>query len=147
MPSKLVNFHLCWYHLEAKSLPMEPNIAPQIIPNRSESRLRFRMPCDILLKPIWNRFGTALGGHVGAKIGLGTILKAFAKRSLIWYPFEVDFELILNGFWHLIGGQKEGVNSKKTIIADPSKSLIFLRKTLILLLREMCYSSKNKLVF
>ena len=62
------------------------------------------------------------------KSALEAILKAFAKRSLIWYPSEVDFGLILEGFWHLIGGQKEEVNSKEPIIADPSKSLIFLRK-------------------
>ena len=62
------------------------------------------------------------------KLVLEAILKAFAKRSLIWYPSEVDVRLILNGFWHLIGGQKEEVNSKETIIADPSKSLIFQQK-------------------
>ena len=62
------------------------------------------------------------------KSALEAILKAFAKRSLIWYPSEVDFGLILNGFGHLIGGPKEGVNSKETIIVDPSKSLIFLKE-------------------
>ena len=78
------------------------------------------------------RLGADLGevweAILESKSASEAILKAFSKQSLIWYPSEIDFGLILSGFGHLIGGQKEGVNSKETIIADPSKSLIFLRK-------------------
>ena len=71
---------------------MESKIAPKMVQNRSESRLRFKWPCDILLKPIWNRFGTALGGHFGAKIGLGSDLKSLRKEKSNLIPFR-------SGFW------------------------------------------------
>ena len=59
---------------------------------------------------IKNRFWSDLGllweVILEPKLVLEAILKAFAKRSLIWYPSEEDVGLFLNGFWHLIGGQK-----------------------------------------
>ena len=72
------------------------------------------------------RLGADLGGVweaiLESKSASEAILKAFSKQSLIWYPSEVDVGLILRGFWYLMEGQKRGVNSKDTIIADPSKS-------------------------
>ena len=74
------------------------------------------------------RLGADLGGVweaiLESKSASEAILKAFSKQSLIWYPSDVDFGPILRGFWHLIGGQKEGVNTKETIIAAPSNSSI-----------------------
>ena len=100
---------------------------------------KFDLTCNLASRggglSFWNCFGSDLGAVreaiLESKSASEAILEAFVKRSLIWYPSEVDFGLILNGFWPLIGGQKEGVNSKKTIIADPSKSLIVFKKNTI----------------
>ena len=84
---------------------------------------------------IGHRFGTDLAAVweviFESNSVLEALIKTFSKRRSSWYPSEIDFGPILKGFWHLIGSQKEEVNSKETIIADPSKSLIFLRKNTI----------------
>ena len=147
MPSKLFHFGWFWHHVEVQN---GPQWGPRSLPNRSKIDLNCVFASRGRAISCFNWFGADLGllweVMLEPKLVLEAILKAFAKRSLIWYPSEVDFGLILNGFGHLIGGPKEGVNSKETIIADPSKSWIFLKKPLFLLLRERCYSSNIDLI-
>ena len=71
---------------------MGPKIAPKQVQNRSELRIGIKRPYNNFLKPIWSRFGTALGGHVGAKIGLGSDLKSLRKEKSNLIPFR-------SGFW------------------------------------------------
>ena len=74
---------------------MGPKIAPKQVQNRSELRIGIKRPYNNFLKPIWSRFGTALGGHFGAKIGVGSDLKSLRKekpnlirfRSRFWTHF------------------------------------------------------------
>ena len=129
MHPNLFDFGSFWHHVEIQN---GPQWGPSSLPNRSKIDLKCVFASRGRALICFNRFGADLGllweVMLEPKLVLEAILKAFAKRSLIWYPSEVDFGPILEGFWHLIGGQKQEVNSKEPIIADPSKLLIFHRK-------------------
>ena len=134
--------------LRSKMVPNAARIAPKQVQSRPELRIGIKRPYNNFLKPIWSRFGTALGGHFGAKIGVGSDLKSLRKEKPNLIPFRsrfwTHFERFLIPHRRSKGRSKQQENNycrSFKIIHFPKE------KTLFLLLREMSYSLKNKLFF
>ena len=126
---------------------MRPKIAPNQAQNQSELRFCFKGPCRTLLWPLWRRFGTALGGHDGAKIGLGSDLKSLRKEKSNLIPFRSGFWIQFERFLTPHMRSKRRSKQQENDYCRSFKIIDFHKeKTRFLLLREMSYSLKNKLV-
>ena len=130
----------------------------KMIPNGAQDRsqtgpksiwIAFLLPGAVrhLVLNIWSRFGTALGGHVGAKIGLGSDLESLRKEKSNLIPFRSRFWTHFEWFWTPHRRSKGRSKQQGNDYCRSFKIIDFPKgKTLFLLLREMSYSLKNKFI-